>query len=91
MRGTGRTVGEALDALAARLADSGVGPLLVVQPCAADGWFPAEQQQRLQELMDRWRAARDSESLLAAPEQAELDALVEAYSRAAIARSAAVE
>jgi hypothetical protein len=53
-----------------------------------DAWFTAEQQQRLQELMDRWRTARDSGIRLAPEEQAELDALVEAELRAATARSA---
>jgi hypothetical protein len=90
MQGMGRTAGEALDALVAQLDVSGIGPLLVVQPCQADAWFTAEQQQRLQELMDRWRTARDSGIRLPAQEQAELDALVEAELRGAIARSEAL-
>ena len=85
IQGTGKTAGEALDALVAQLV--GVGPLLVVQPCGPDAWFTAEQQQRLQELMDRWRTARDSGIGLTTPEQAELDALIDEELRAVIARS----
>ena len=90
MQGTGRTAGEALDALVAQLDDSGLGSLLVVQPCRADAFFTAEQQQRLGELMDRWRTARDSGIRFADEDRAELDALVEAELRAATARSAAL-
>ena len=89
-QGTGRTAGEALDALVAQLDVSGIGPLLVVQSCQADAWFTSEQQQRLQDLVDRWRTARDSGLRLNAEEQAELDTLIDAELGAAIARSDAL-
>lgn len=41
-------------------------------------FFSAQQQQRLQELMARWREARDQGQSLPAIEQAELESLVEA-------------
>jgi hypothetical protein len=61
-----------------------------VCPLQADELFTAEQQQRLAELMERWKAARDAGNPLPPEEQAELDALVEAEQRAAIERSAAL-
>lgn len=55
-----------------------------------DHFFTTEQQQRLQQLMARWRAARDAGSALPPEEQAELQALVEAEVRAATERAAAL-
>jgi hypothetical protein len=55
-----------------------------------DALFTAEQQQRLAELLARWRAAHDAGASLPPQEQAELDALVEAELRAATERSAAL-
>jgi hypothetical protein len=86
----GKTAGEALDALAAQLPPSEVGTLLVVQHWRPDHFFTAEQQDRLRELMARWRVARDTQTPLPPEEQAELDALVEAELRAATARAAAL-
>jgi hypothetical protein len=86
----GRTAGEALDALTAQLDESEKGTLVVVQHLRPDQFFTAEQQDRLRELMARWRAARDAQTSLPADEQAELDALVEAELRAATARAAAL-
>ena len=90
LQGVGKTAGEALDALVAQLGISEAGTLLVVQPYQADAFFTAEQQQRLQELMDRWRAARDSGNRLAPDERTELDALVQAELRAATAQTDAL-
>ena len=55
-----------------------------------DQFFGAEQQARLDELMARWRAARDAGGALSLAEQAELDNLVNAEVRAAGERTAAV-
>jgi hypothetical protein len=90
VQAVGRTAGEALDALAARLGEDGGCLLAVVQYQRPDQFFTAEQQQRLHELMTRWRAARDAGGQLPPEEQAELDALVEAELRAAAARAAAL-
>ncbi len=87
---SGATVGQALDALRAQLSGPEQTTLVVVQPMHADELFTAEQQQRLTELMNRWRAARDAGDSLPPHEQAELDALVEAELRAATERSAAL-
>jgi hypothetical protein len=86
----GATAGEALDALTAQLGEPRATTLVVVQPMQVDALFTAEQQQRLAELMARWRAARDAGTLLPADEQAELDALVEAELHAAMQRSTAL-
>ena len=48
-----------------------------------DRFFTAVQQQRLQELMAKWRAARDSDQSLPADEQTELEQLVDAEVKAA--------
>jgi len=86
----GATVGQALDALRAQLGESEQTTLVVVQPMRPDELFTAAQRQRLAELMDHWRAARDAGTALSPEEQAELDALVEAELRAATDRSAAL-
>jgi len=86
----GRTAGEALDALAPQLDEAEAGTLVVVQQLRPDHYFTAEQQKRLGELMTRWRKARDAGTPLTAPEQAELDALVEAELRAAANRAGAL-
>ena len=86
----GRTAGEALDALTAQLDEDEAGTLVVVQHLRPDRFFTAEQQRRLQELMSRWRAARDAHGALPPDEQAELEALVEAELRGATRRVEAV-
>ena len=86
----GRTAGEALDALTPQLDDSQTGTLVVVQQLRPDQFFTAEQHQRLEELMARWRQARDAGTPLPPTEQAELDALVEAELRASAKRAAAL-
>jgi hypothetical protein len=90
LQSVGATIGQALDALAAQLGGPGETTLVVVQPMRPDALFTAAQQQRLEELMVRWRAARDAGATLPPQEQAELDALVETELRAAVARSAAL-
>lgn len=70
---TGRTAGEALDALASQLPDNESGTLVIVQNHKADQFFNYAQQTRLTELM-RQRAA-----LALSPEDAlELESLIEA-------------
>lgn len=83
---TGRTPGEALDALNAQMA-SGPGPRLV-RNFEPDDLFTAEQRRRLDDLMTRWRASRDAGVAMPADERAELDALVEMELEAATLRAA---
>jgi len=90
LQSVGATVGQALDALTAQLGGPTGMTLVVMHPVGPDALFTASQQQRLADLMARWRAARDAGAALPAPEQAELDVLVEAELRAAAARSAAL-
>ena len=84
-----KTVGAALDALAAQLPPEESGTLVVVQNHRPDEFFTAQQQQRLEELMHRWRAARDTGKVLSPSEQAELNALVDAEVQASGERAAA--
>ena len=69
---TGRTAGEALDALASQLADDEGGTLVIVQNRKADQFFSAAQQKCLAELIGR----RDA-GTLSPVEAEELEGLVE--------------
>jgi hypothetical protein len=90
VQAVGKTAGEALDAISARLGKSRSRALLILERPRPDHFFTAAQQQRLQELMTRWRAARDAGNSLPAEQQAELDALVAAEVQAAGAWARAV-
>src|SRR5919206_483249 len=70
---TGRTAGEALDALTSQLADDESGMLVIVRSRRADQFFSGAQQERLAELMGL------RESGTASPEdENELEGLIEA-------------
>ena len=69
---SGRTVGEALDALTAQLPDDENNLLVIIQNHKADEFFNSAQQQRLTELMEH-RAANN----LTADEENELEQLIE--------------
>lgn len=85
----GQTEGQALDALTAQLSEAERHSLLVVRHLSPDEFFTAQQCQRLEKLMERWRAARNGATAsLSADEQTELEALVDAEVRAAGARAA---
>jgi hypothetical protein len=86
----GKTAGEALDALANTLPEEDSGTLVIVQNFRPDHFFTKEQRQRLSELMNRWREARDSGTPFSHEEQAELDDLVQAEVRGAANRTAAM-
>jgi hypothetical protein len=82
---TGRTAGEALDAITSQLAEAEGGTLVIVQNRRADEFFNAAQQQRLTALSIR----RDAEDL-SDEEARELEALVEAEIDGARRRAAAL-
>ena len=86
----GRTAGEAVDALAARLPDDEDGTFIIVRDLRPDRFFPAEPRRRLAELMNRWRSARDAGSALPPAELAELERLADDEVRAAGERAAEV-
>jgi hypothetical protein len=85
---SGRTPGEALDALTAKLPETDRGTLVVVQCLQPDQYFTAEQQSRLAHLWQCWRMACDAGAPWSSEEQSELEALVEAETRAAGERAA---
>lgn len=89
-RASGATAGAALDALAAQLPHDEAGTLVLIQRWGPDRFFGEAQAKRLGELMALLNAARERGQALPAPEQAELDALVEAELRASGARAAAL-
>lgn len=86
-RSTGKTAGQALDALTAQLEDTEFSGLFLLQSFNADQFFNEEQRKRLSELMDLWRQARDKGHSLSKELQTELDNLVEAELKAATART----
>ena len=83
----GRTAGEALDALTAQLGKEASGTLVVVQNLRPDRFFTADQQERMAELMARWRAVRDAGATLPAHDQAELEGLIQTEVEAASQRA----
>lgn len=83
---TGKTPGEALDALTAQLEGDEFSTLLIIQSFRPDWFFSAKQQQRLSELMNLWRIAWDQGQTITLQQQIELDSLVEAELKAATAR-----
>lgn len=84
----GKTAGEALDALTAQFPEDEMGVLIIVQNQRPDRFFNAEQQKRLTDLMESWRAARDMGEILAVDEQAELEKLIDMELRASAERAA---
>lgn len=70
---TGRTAGEALDALASQLTEDEGGTLVIVQNRKADRLFNAMQQARLSELMQQREVGK-----LSLEEEGELETLIEA-------------
>jgi hypothetical protein len=84
-----KTIGAALDALTAQLPPEDTGTLVVVQNHGPDKFFTFQQQHRLEELMHRWRTARDAGESLDSSEQSELDALIDAEVQASGERAAA--
>lgn len=84
------TAGAALDALTAQLPDGTAGTLVIVQNHGPDRFFSAQQQERLAELMARWRNARDGGAELPDAARSELEVLAEAEVRAAGRRAAAI-
>lgn len=84
----GATVGEALDGSSPEFGTESA--LVVIQSMTPDRFFTAAQQQRVAELMARWRAARDAGTTLYAAEQTELETLVGAELRASGERAAAL-
>ena len=88
---SGKTIGEAIDALTPQLDTSGSSTtLVVIQQQRPDPFFTAEQQRRREQLMSQWRVAQDSNSELPAELQTELEQLVLAEVRAAGQRAASL-
>src|SRR6187402_2014887 len=80
---SGKTMGEALDALTLQLNSIESETLVLIQKRGPDQFFTAEQHSRLRELMDR-RAS------LSPDERIELEALVDAEIDATVARTEAL-
>jgi hypothetical protein len=74
--------------LTIQLLDGGADTLIIVRSLCPDQFFTAWQRHRLEQLMACWRSARDAGKSLAAEEQSELEALIEAEIHAATERAA---
>jgi DNA-binding IclR family transcriptional regulator len=85
-----KSAGEALDALTTELGDEEMSTLVIVRHHRPDRFFTAEQIAHLEELMARWRTARDGGLALSDEEQDELDSLIEAVLHAAANRADAI-
>ncbi len=72
----GKTVGEAVDAINEQIPTE-PNAVIYIQDFQSDEFFTAEQQQRLSELMEKWRGLRDKNLTLAPKEQSELEKLIE--------------
>ena len=83
----GKTAGQALDALAIELNQPDFSGLLFISNFAPDAFFNSHQQERLTELMNAWRWARDQGQALPPDQQAELDQLIETELEAATLRT----
>ena len=89
----GATPGTALDAIERLVAagnENGDGTVVIVQRFRPDAFFTRKQQERLQELMERFHAAMAMGKELAVEERRELEALVDAEWQAAIGRAAEI-
>lgn len=86
----GKTAGEALDGIRKQLGTEQNDLFLVRQQWQPDEFFTAEQQQRPSDLMERWRAARDSGKTLSDADQTELEKLVDAQLEGSAKRAAAM-
>ena len=83
----GNSAGEALDALTEQLAEEQGSTLVIVQHWQPDAFFGLVEQQQLEDLMNRWRVARDQNQSLPAAAQRALEKLIEAELRASAART----
>jgi hypothetical protein len=87
---TGKTTGEALDALTVQMGSTEVNGFLLLPNFQPDQFFTAHQQQRLTELMDSWRVVRDRGEELPPEQQAELDNLIETELHATAERAKSI-
>ncbi len=91
---TGSTPGQALDKIEQVLFTQRDEPssetLVIVQRFRPDNLFTAQQQERLQELMEQFHQAVEVGESLSTQKQQELESLVEAELKATIERSARV-
>jgi hypothetical protein len=84
---TGRTAGEALDDLTAKMENQEINGFLFLQVNEPDQFFTAPQQERLAELKSLWQVARDQGNTLPIEQQTELDDLMVLEMDAVIGRS----
>ena len=90
LNSVGKTPGQALDALTSQLDEAEFRALLFLNSFNPDRFFDAKQQQRLGDLMNLWRSARDRGDALLLEQQTELDLLVDAELKAATPRTEAL-
>lgn len=82
LRGSGRTVGEALDALTTQHLERD-STTAIVQLFHPDRFFPAAKREELSSLMDDWRRLRSINKVLPSSKQQKLETLVDEELQAA--------
>ena len=87
---TGRTWGEALDALAPHLPEDDEDAVIIVKRFRPDRFFNEQHCQRLSELMDKQREARLQDSQLPPAEERELEELIKVELLGAAQRADAI-
>jgi hypothetical protein len=84
---TGKTAGEALDDLTAKMENQEINGFLFLQVNEPDQFFTAPQQEKSAELKSLWQVARDQGNTLPIEQQAKLDDLMVLEMDAVIDRS----
>lgn len=91
---TGATPGQALDSLERELTvqqpNKSGGATVILQRFGPDAFFAADQQHRLQELMEHFHTASAAGQELSSDEKRELEGLVDMEQQAAIDRATAI-
>ena len=88
-KSVGKTIGEAIDALEKQSATE-PNSIIYIQDFQPDEFFTAKQQQRLSELMQKWRDARDHNLSFSAEDQRELEKLIDKELEGSAKRSAQI-
>lgn len=91
MQSTAHTGGLARDALTVQVQTHEQGNITTMENSTPDAIFTVEQQQRLEQLMNRWRNAREAGQRLIPKVQTELEDLMAAEVRGASQRAACLD
>jgi hypothetical protein len=86
----GRTAGEAIDALTARMEPENAQTLVIVRNLSGDRYFTDEQRQRMERLISQHKRSLEGHAAWTRDDEAELIRLVDAELKAATERAEAL-